>query len=212
MKENNKPIIKAKGNVFIDNNIAFGKNVIVYPNNYIEGNCTIGDNVVLLPNNFISNSQIGEGCKIFSSVIENSEVGDKATIGPFAHLRPNSKIKSGAKIGNFVEVKNSEVGEKTKISHLTYVGDAKIGKNVNIGCGVVFVNYNGRIKQKTQIGDNSFIGSSVNLIAPLNIGSDVFVCAGTTVDKDLQNEAFVIGRSKMNIKPFRAKKYLKGDS
>lgn len=200
-----------KDSVYIDSTVTLKNNVTIYPNNYILGNSIIEDNVTLLPNNFISDSTIKNGAKIFNSVIEESIVCEKATIGPFAHLRPNSTIGKEAKIGNFVEIKNSEISEKTKISHLSYVGDAFIGKETNIGCGVVFVNYTGKTKHKTIVGDKSFIGSSVNLIAPVKVGNQAYVCAGTTIDKDVQDGSFVIGRSRMQEKINRAKNYLKGD-
>ena len=197
--------------VFIDKRAKIGNNVLIYPNNVIEGGCEIGDNVILLPNNYIFNSKILSGTKIFNSVIEDSFVEENVNIGPFAHLRPDSKIKTQAKIGNFVEIKNSTIGQKSKVSHLSYVGDADVGAHVNVGCGVVFVNYNGKTKARSRIEDKSFIGSSVNVVAPVHIGKSVYVCAGSTVDQDVPDNAFVIGRSKIQIKPDRAKNYLKGD-
>ena len=197
--------------VYIEKSVKLGKNIVIYPNNIILGNTEIKDNVVLLPNNYIINSLIKNNSKIFNSVIEDSVVEDNVTIGPFAHLRPNSNIKSGAKIGNFVEIKNSLIGEKSKVSHLSYVGDANVGANVNIGCGVVFVNYNGKTKSKSEVEDNCFVGSSVNVIAPVKIEKSSYICAGTTVDKNVPENSFVIGRSRMVLKPERAKKYLKGE-
>lgn len=197
------------GNIYIDETAKIGENVKIYPNNYILGDSVIEDNVILYPNNYIINSTIKEGSTVFYSVIEDSTVMENVKLGPFSHLRPESVIKKNAKIGNFVEIKKSEIGEGTKVSHLTYVGDAQVGKSVNIGCGVVFVNYNGKTKSKTIVGDNSFIGSSVNLIAPVKVGDNVFVCAGTTVDKDVSQGDFVIGRSRMCTKEGKAKKYLK---
>lgn len=197
--------------VYIGQNVKLGENVTIYPNNFIEGDTTIGDNVVLYPNNYIVDSIIGRGASVSFSVVEKSIIESCCKIGPFAHLRPESKIREGAKIGNFVEIKKSEVGRKSKVSHLSYVGDAYVGESVNIGCGVVFVNYNGKTKSKSYVGDRSFIGSSVNLIAPVKVGEGAFVCAGTTVDKDVQCGDFVIGRSRMNIKPQRANRYLKGE-
>jgi len=196
-------------NSFIDKSVKIGKRVTIYPGNILVNGTQIGDDVTLLPNNYISGSTIGAASKIFSSVIEDSVVCENATIGPFSHLRPNSKISSGARIGNFVEIKNSTIGEKTKVSHLSYVGDAEVGRNTNIGCGVVFINYNGKIKQKTRVGEGCFVGSSVNLIAPLEIGDKSFICAGTTVDGNVKSGDFVIGRSRMQIKSERAKNYLK---
>lgn len=202
-------ISNAKQSCFIDKSVRLGKNVIIYPNNTILGECVIGDNVVLYPNNFIIDSEICKNAIITSSVIEGSLVGESAKIGPFSHLRPGAKIGKNSKIGNFVEVKNSNIGNGSKINHLSYVGDAEIGENVNIGCGVVFVNYNGKTKSKSKIGDGAFIGSSVNVIAPVNIGKRAFVCAGTTIDKDIEAGSFAIGRSRVQIRPGKAEKYFK---
>ena len=200
-----------KNSVYIQKGVIIGKNVTIYPNNILLEGCIIEDNVKLLPNNFISDSTVKSGASVFYSVIESSVVKEDATIGPFSHLRPNSIIEEKAKIGNFVEIKNSTIGQQTKVSHLSYVGDASVGKKVNIGCGVVFVNYNGKQKNKTIIEDNSFIGSSVNLIAPVKVEQDCFICAGTTVDKDVSKGDFVIGRSRMTIKKDRAYKYLRSN-
>lgn len=157
----------------------------------------------------ITDSKIGANVEVLSSVIEESFVDDGTKIGPFAHLRPNSKIGKNCRIGNFCEIKNSTVGDGTKVSHLAYVGDAEIGKNCNIGCGVIFVNYNGKTKQKIIIGNNVFVGSNCNLIAPLKIEDNVYICAGTTVTNNLTENDFVIGRNRETIKPNRASKYLK---
>lgn len=200
-------VIKDKSSVFIDDKVKIGENVIIYENNRIEGNTEICDNVTIFPNNFISNSVIGKGSKLFSSVLENSEVGACVSIGPFAHLRTGSKIESHAKVGNFCEIKNSEIGAYSKISHLAYVGDAKVGKNCNIGCGAIFVNYNGKVKQKTFVGDKVFIGSNVNIIAPVTIGEGAYICAGTTISEDVKAGDFVIGRCRPVTKTDRAKNY-----
>lgn len=159
--------------------------------------------------NIIEDSIIHKNTEVLSSHIFKSEVGENSTIGPYAHLRPNSKVGRNCRIGNFVEIKNSIIGDNTKIAHLTYVGDAQIGKNCNIGCGVVFANYNGKEKNKIVIGNNVFIGSNCNLIAPLTIPDNVYICAGTTLTKDLSEYDFVIGRSRETIKPNMAIKYLK---
>ena len=198
-----------KESCIIDDTVVIGKNVTIFPGNVLLGNTIIEDDVTLLPNNCIISSKISKGATILNSVIEESEVGENVKIGPFSHLRPNSKIGQNVRIGNFVEVKNSTIDQNTKVSHLTYVGDADVGKDVNVGCGVVFVNYNGKTKSRSKVGDHSFVGSSVNVIAPVTIGEKSFVCAGTTVDKNVEAGAFVIGRSKMCVKPDRAKKYLK---
>ena len=202
-------VLKDKKSIFIDSKAKIGENVIIYENNRIDGNVIIGDNVTIYPNSFISNSIIGKGTKIYSSVIENSEIGNCAIIGPYAHLRTGSKIGDHVKLGNFCETKNCEIGQNTKVSHLAYVGDAVIGKNCNIGCGVIFANYNGREKNKSFIGDNVFVGSNSNIIAPVKIESCVFICAGTTIDKNVSSGDFVIGRMRQEIKKDRAKNYLK---
>ena len=159
--------------------------------------------------NVIENSVVGKGSEVISSHVFDSVIGQNVKVGPNAHLRPNSIVGDNCRIGNFVEIKNSIIGNGTKISHLTYVGDAKIGENCNIGCGVIFVNYNGRQKQKINIGNNVFIGSNCNLIAPLNIPDNVYICAGTTVTKDLLEDDFVIGRVREEVKHNKAHKYLK---
>ncbi len=202
-------LIIDKNSTYIDDSVKLGTNVKIYPNNVICEGSVIEDGVTLYPGNYITNSTIKAGSVVTCSVIEDSVVGENCKVGPFAHLRPGSKICERARIGNFVEIKNSQIGEGTKVSHLSYVGDAEVGNDVNVGCGVVFVNYNGRTKSKTQVGNGSFIGSSVNLIAPVKIGDKAFICAGTTVDKDVESGDFIIGRSKMNVKKARAKNYLK---
>lgn len=158
--------------------------------------------------NVVEDSTIGRS-QVLSSHIFGSTIGDECVIGPNAHLRVGSVIGDKCRIGNFVEIKNSTIGSGTKIAHLTYVGDAVVGKNCNIGCGVVFVNYNGKEKNKIIVGDNVFIGSNCNLIAPLVIPDNVYICAGTTVTQDLQEFDFVIGRVRQVVKPNRAIKYLK---
>lgn len=201
-------IIKDKSTTFIDEKVKIGENVIIYENNRIEGNSVIGDNVTIYPNSYISNTIIGKGTKIYSSFIEKSVIGSCSSIGPYAHLRTGSKIGDFVRVGNFCEIKNADIGDRTKVSHLAYVGDAVIGKNCNIGCGVIFVNYNGKTKQKTTVEDGAFIGSNVNLIAPVMVKSGAYVCAGTTVDKDIEADDFVIGRVRQESKPQRAKAYL----
>ena len=198
-----------KKSVFIDKTVKIGKNVIIYENNRIEGNTTIKDNAVIMPNCYIVDSVIGENCIVNHSQIEKSSISSDCNIGPFARVRPDSIIEKGVKLGNFVEVKGSKVGENTKISHLAYVGDAVVGKDCNIGCGAIFVNYNGKTKSQIKVGDNCFIGSNCNLIAPVQIEDNSYICAGTTVVNDTKNGDFVIGRVLPTIKENRAKNYLK---
>jgi bifunctional UDP-N-acetylglucosamine pyrophosphorylase/glucosamine-1-phosphate N-acetyltransferase len=197
--------------IYISNDVELGENVVIYENNRIEGKCHIGDNVVLLPGNYIVDSNINNGAKIHSSVIEQSIVGENTTVGPYAHLRPNSNLGKNVRVGNFCEIKNSTIGDGTKVSHLTYVGDADVGKNCNIGCGVVFVNYNGKTKSRSTIEDNCFIGCNVNIIAPVNIASRSYICAGTTVTDGTEKNDFVIGRVRPTIKHNYSQKYFKDE-
>ena len=209
MKFNSPEFNVFNENIYIDKKTIIEEGVTIYPFNVIVGNSVIKQGAVLYPSNYIVDSSICEGASITYSVIENSVVKNGAKIGPFSHLRPGSEIGEEAKIGNFVEIKNSKIGKNTKASHLSYIGDGQVGDRVNIGCGVVFVNFTGKYKEKTTIGSDSFVGSSVNLIAPVSIGEKAFIAAGTTVDKNVNNGDFVIGRSKMQTKEGKAKKYLK---
>ena len=192
---------------YIGKNVKLGKNVVIYENNHIEGNVEIGDNTTILPNNLIVNAKIGKNCSIHTSVIENSIVGNDVAIGPFAHLRPNSRIDDGCKIGNFVEIKNSNIGKKCKISHLTYVGDCDMGDGCNIGCGVIFANYDGKNKHRSKVGNHVFVGSNCNIIAPVVLADGSYICAGTTVTKNTNEKDFVIGRVRQENKPDLAEKY-----
>jgi bifunctional UDP-N-acetylglucosamine pyrophosphorylase/glucosamine-1-phosphate N-acetyltransferase len=143
----------------------------------------------------------------------DSFVDNGAKIGPYAYLRPNSKIGKNVKIGDFVEVKNSSIGDETKISHLTYVGDGDVGNNVNIGCGVVFVNYNGKEKNRTVVKDDCFIGCNVNLIAPVTIEGNAYVAAGSTITKDVPEKSLGVARAKQsNIEKWVEKRglYVRG--
>ena len=161
---------------------------------FISPETTIGADTLILPNVYITGKNtIGKNCKI----------------GPFTHIRDGATIGNNVRIGNFVEVKNSTVGSGSKISHLAYVGDATIGKNCNIGCGAIFVNYNGKTKNKTIVGNNSFIGSNCNIIAPVKIDDKSYICAGTTITDDVKSGDFVIGRVRQSVKENRAKDYLK---
>jgi len=184
--KNNQNLVKfiKKSTCFIEKTVKIGKNVVIFPNNVILGNTVIGDNVVLGCGNVIKNCIIGNDCNVEYSHMEDSKIENDCKIGPFSRLRPNSVIKSGCKIGNFVEIKNSTLGKNTKASHLAYIGDADIGQNCNIGCGAIFVNYNGKQKNRTMVEDDCFIGSNVNIIAPVHMSKCSYICAGTTLTQD----------------------------
>lgn len=187
-------------NVFVDKDVIIGRNVKIEDNVKLVGNCKIGDDVVIKSNSCLTDVVVKNGCEIDSSVISKANIGKGCKIGPFSNIRPNCIISDNVKIGAFVELKNAYVGKNTKIPHLAYVGDAEIGENVNIGCGVVFANYDGKVKQKSKIGDNVFIGCNVNIVAPVNIADNTYICAGTTVTNDTENGDFVIGRVRQENK------------
>ncbi len=205
-------INKGYGNVI--NTDVYDKNFISTKSNIdnssiLKEKCVIQDEVEICEFSSIKNTTIKKETHVVHSYIEDSEIGENCSIGPFARIRPNTKIGDNVKVGNFVEIKNSTISNGTKISHLAYVGDAEIGENCNICCGVIFANYNGRNKNKIVVGNNCFIGSNCNLIAPLTIADNTYICAGTTVTDNTNEYDFVIGRSKQVTKPMRAKNYLK---
>lgn len=185
---------------YIESDVKIGSDTIVYPGAFIEGNTIIGEDCIVGHNTRLVNAKIGNSVEIQSSVIINSEVGDSTTVGPFAYIRPDSVIGREVKIGDFVEIKKSTIGNGTKISHLTYVGDSEVGEKCNFGCGTVTVNYNGSEKYKTVIKDGAFIGCNTNLVAPVTIGENAYTAAGSTITKDVPNGALAIGRSKEVIK------------
>lgn len=201
--------IKDKRSVFIDSSVIIGDNVTIYENNRIEGACVIGNGVTILPGCFIKDTIIGDNSTINNSQSESAVIGKNCSVGPFARLRPKAQLNDFVKVGNFVEIKNANIGSGCKISHLAYVGDADLGQNCNIGCGAIFVNYNGRTKNRTKIGNDCFIGSNCNVIAPVNISDGAYVCAGTTVTENVNADDFVIGRVRQQIKENRAHEYLK---
>lgn len=189
-----------KDAVYIGDNVIIGSNTVIYPNVYLEKNVEIKNDCTIKPNTTIHDSSIGNSCMIDSSVIEESVVGDFTKIGPMAHLRPGTKIGDYCKIGNFVEVKASTLGNNVKASHLSYVGDAKLGNNINVGCGVVFVNYDGKNKHQTIIEDDVFIGSNSNLIAPITIRKNTYIAAGSTITDSTVEDDFAVARARQVIK------------
>lgn len=192
----NGVIMENPENTVIEKGISIGIDTFIGSGARIFGNTSIGENVYITGDSFIENSVIGNDVVIRSSYIEDSTVGDSVTMGPFAHLRPKSILKNEVHIGNFVEVKNSTVGENTKAGHLSYIGDAIVGKDVNMGCGSILVNYDGKNKHISEIGDGCFVGSNSNIVSPVKIANDTFIAAGTTVVSDIENEgSLIIGRS-----------------
>ena len=182
-------------NIKIDESVKIGRNVKIGFGCFLEGQTVIGDDCEIGPNSYISNSKIGDGVKVLSSFIEDSIVGDRVSVGPFATIKRQSCIGNNCRVGNFVEIKNSKIDTGTKVAHLAYVGDADLGKECNVGCGVVFCNYNGLIKQRSIVGDKVFIGSNVNVVAPVKIDDFVYIAAGSTINKNIEKNQFSIARS-----------------
>lgn len=194
---------------YIGDDVEIGRDTIIYPGNVLEGNTKIGEGVILYPNSRISNSIILNNVEIQSSVIIDSQIGERTTVGPFAYIRPESVIGSGARIGDFVEIKKSTIGNNTKVSHLTYIGDASVGENCNFGCGTVIVNYDGQKKHKTTIGNNSFIGCNTNLVSPVNVEDNTYIAAGSTITNDVKEGELAVARAKQrNIEGWVTKKGL----
>ncbi len=185
----------APDNTYIDTDVSIGQDVTIYPGTVIKGSTSISDGSTIYSNNRIVNSRMGAGVTIKDScVIEDSSIGDGSQVGPFAHLRPGSTLEKNVRVGNYVELKKSVMGDGSKANHLTYLGDAEIGSGVNIGAGTITCNYDGQEKFRTIIGDGVFIGSDVQLVAPVKVGDGAFVAAGTTVTKDVPPGALAISR------------------
>lgn len=192
--------IKDPESTYIDPEISIGYDTVIYPNTYLTGDTRIGTNCEIGPEVQISDSFIGDGCKVKKSQITDSILEDEVSIGPYAQIRPGTTIGSKAKIGNFVEVKNSSIGENTKANHLAYIGDADIGSNVNMGAGSVIVNYDGQIKHRTVIEDGAFVGCNSNLVAPVTIKTNAFVAAGSTVTENIPEDSLGIARCRQTNK------------
>lgn len=186
--------------IIIERGVEIGTGTEILPSVIIRGKTKIGNNCVIGTNSIIENCTIGNNVIINTSQIYDSIVEDSVNIGPYVHIRPESFIKKEAKIGDFVELKNSTIGEKTAIAHLAYIGDSDIGRKANIGAGTVTVNYDGITKSRCIIGDKCFIGCNTNLIAPVKLGKAVYTAAGTTVTKDIPDYALAIDRGVMKVK------------
>ncbi len=187
--------------VFISDEAVIGRDTILYPNVRLEGKTTLGEGCTVYPGSRMVDSVCGSGVTIKDCcVIEDSRIADKASVGPFAHLRPGTVLGPGSRIGNFVEVKKSVIGEGSKANHLAYIGDATVGKDVNIGAGVITCNYDGFQKHQTIIEDGVFVGSDAQLVAPVRIGKDALVAAGATVTRDVPPEALAISRVPLDIR------------
>ena len=195
-------------NTYIDRGVKVGKDTIIFPNAHINGLTEIGENCVIEPSVIIRGCRIGDGVTIKAgSVMTDSVLHDAVSVGPMAHIRPGTELMKHAKIGNFVEIKKAVIGEDSKASHLTYLGDATIGSGVNIGCGTITCNYDGVNKHRTVIEDGVFVGSDVQLVAPVTVGRNSLVAAGTTVTKDVPPDSLAISRTpQVNKEGWKLKK------
>ncbi len=194
---------------YIGEDVVIGKGTLIGPCVSLEGKTVIGENCRILQNSRLADAVIGDGVEIQSSVVTESRIGDGTKVGPFAYLRPGSTIGAGCKVGDFVEVKNSSFGDGSKASHLTYIGDSDVGRDVNIGCGVVFVNYDGTHKHRTTVGDGAFIGCNTNLVSPVKVEDGAYIAAGSTVTEDVPEDALCVARARQrNIRGWAAEKGL----
>lgn len=185
---------------YVDADVIIGQDTILYPGTVIQGQTQIGTDCLIGPNSELKNVQIGNRSVVKQSVAHDSSIGSDVNIGPFAHIRPQSDIKDEVKIGNFVEIKKALFGKASKASHLSYIGDAEIGEDVNIGCGSITVNYDGKNKHLTKIGDGVFVGCNSNLVAPVAIGEGAYIAAGSTITKDVPGKAMAIARARQTNK------------
>lgn len=196
--------------VVIDEDVVIGIGTVIYPGTILLSGTVVGSGCTIGPNSMLKNCKVGDGVTFNSSQGTDSVIDDGATVGPFSQLRPGSHICRKVKIGDFVEIKNSVIGEGTSVAHLTYVGDSDVGRHVNFGCGVVTVNYDGQTKNRTKIGDYAFIGCNTNLIAPVEVGDGAYTAAGSTITKDVPAASLAVARSRQTNIDGWAKEKLSG--
>lgn len=186
--------------IIIERSVEIGAGTEILPGTILRGKTVIGENCVIGPNCVIADTVIGDGVQLNTVQAYSSKIDAGVKMGPFVHIRPDSHICSGASIGDFVEIKNSEIGAGTMIAHLAYIGDSDVGKDVNIGCGCVTVNFDGIKKSRCEIGDHAFVGCNTNLIAPVKLGKDCYTAAGATITTDIPDYALAIDRGALHIK------------
>lgn len=192
---------------FIEAGVKIGRDTIIYPYTWLEGSTEIGEDCEIGPNVRLTDVKVGKANHLQFLYGHECEVKNNVTAGPYIHLRPNTVIEDNVKIGNFVEVKNSNIGVGTKLPHLTYIGDSDIGSGVNMGCGCITVNYDGKKKHRTVVGDNAFVGCNTNLVAPVTVGANTYIGAGSTITKNVPEDALGIGRERQKNIEGWAKKY-----
>lgn len=193
-------------NTYIDPRVTIAPGTTILPGTILRGETVIGENCEIGPCTMIRDCVIGDDTVVNASQVTESFLGSRVQVGPYAHIRPHCEVGDGCKIGAFVEIKNAVFGENTKLSHLTYVGDSDVGSRVNFGCGTITSNYDGFQKHRTVIEDDAFIGCNVNLVPPVRIGHGAYIAAGTTVTKNVEEDALAIGRTPQEVKRGWARK------
>lgn len=185
---------------YVDSEVTIGNDTILEPGVYLKGKTEIGNDCLIGAHSVLTDSKVGDRVRILSSTLEDAIMGNDSNIGPNSHLRPETELKERVHIGNFVEVKKAVIGKDTKVGHLTYIGDAVLGEEINVGCGTVFVNYDGEDKHTTVIGDRVFIGCNSNLVAPVTVDAHAYIAAGSTITKDVPSYALAIARARQENK------------
>ncbi|RKD22801.1 UDP-N-acetylglucosamine diphosphorylase/glucosamine-1-phosphate N-acetyltransferase [Ammoniphilus oxalaticus] len=194
---------------YIEPDVKIGADTVIQPGCFLRGNTQVGEDCLIGPNADLADTTVEDGITIRYTVVLESLIRKEADVGPFAYLRPGCDVGEGVRVGDFVELKNTRLGNGSKVAHLSYLGDAEIGDDVNIGCGTITVNFDGKEKHKTIIGNRSFVGCNANLIAPVTIGDEAYVAAGSTVTKDVPKQALAIARERQTNKEGYAEKFLR---
>lgn len=187
--------------ITIDDSVILEPDTIIEPQTHLRGHTIIRSGCRVGPGSLIENSEIGANSQVLNAVVSDSHVGEGSRIGPYAHLRGHTQVGAACRVGNFVELKNASLGDRTNAAHLSYLGDATLGQQVNVGAGTITANYDGEQKHQTRIGDRTKTGSNSVLVAPVTIGADVTIAAGSTVTEDVEDDALVIARSRQVVKP-----------
>lgn len=186
-------------NTYIGCGVTIGMDTVIWPGCVLEGDTVIGEGCEIGPHTRLTDMELGDGVKIQQSTALESEIGDGAVVGPYAYIRPGCRIGNRVKVGDFVEVKNSAVGDGTKIPHLSYVGDTDAGERINFGCGSIMVNYDGKKKHRTTIGDDVFIGCNANLVAPVTVEKGAYIAAGSTITRDVPEDVLAVARARQQV-------------
>lgn len=180
---------------YVDTDVVVGSDTVIYPGTWLEGRSVIGSGCQIGPNCRFNDVKVGDNAVVSFTYAHECEMEEGVTVGPYVHIRPNTVLKKDVHVGNFVEIKNSNIGDGTKLPHLSYIGDCDMGSKVNMGCGTITVNYDGMMKHRTVVGDNAFIGCNTNLVAPVTVGDGAYVGAGSTITKEVPAGCLAVARA-----------------